>query len=255
MSTNAIVQQHHYKEASENYHSAFFYSGEYESWQLDVIMKHLDISRNDRLLDLGGGTGRFASLIYDKGGLKYPVTCVDPSDHMLQQTEKFEGVDAICADALNFSQNQDQILYDRILMKEVVHHLSEGDLKATFSALQNKLKRDGKLIVCTRPHEVEYPFFKEAHEVWRKNQSPKELYVSLLEESGYNVSTVSVLEYPASLNIDWWINMIKNRFWSTFSEFDDNNLEKGINEIREKFGKSNFVNFSEKLVLIVAQKI
>ena len=74
MSTDAIVQQHHYKEASENYHSAFFYSGEYESWQLDVIMRHLDISVNDRLLDLGGGTGRFASLIYVKGGLKTPVT-------------------------------------------------------------------------------------------------------------------------------------------------------------------------------------
>ena len=45
-----------------------------------------------------------------------------------------------------------------------------------------------------------------------------------------------------------------NRFWSTFSEFEDDEIEKGINEINEKFGQSSFVNFSEKYVLIVAQK-
>ena len=136
MSTDAHIQQHHYKEASENYHSAFFYSGEYESWQLDVIIEHIDISENDRLLDLGGGTGRFASLIYNKVGLKFPVTCVDPSDDMLQQTKKLIGINAVCSDALNFSVIDNGITYDRILMKEVVHHLSEEDLKITFSALK-----------------------------------------------------------------------------------------------------------------------
>ena len=90
MSTDSQTQQHHYEKASKNYHTAFFHSGDYESWQLEIIMKHLDISENDMLLDLGGGTGRFASLVYEKGGLKYPVTCVDPSQDMLQQTKKFE---------------------------------------------------------------------------------------------------------------------------------------------------------------------
>ena len=57
------------------------------------------------------------------------------------------------------------------------------------------------------------------------------------------MSSVSVHNYPATLNIDWWINMIRNRFWSTFSEFDDEELGKGIDEIIEKFGKSGFVTF------------
>lgn len=254
MSTDSQIQQHHYKNASKNYHSAFFHSGDYESWQLEVIMKHLDISENDRLLDLGGGTGRFASLIYNRIGLKYPVTCVDPSQDMLQQTKKFEGVVAICSDALEFSLSKDDIVYDRILMKEVVHHLGEEDLKTTFRALLNKLVMDGKLVICTRPQDVEYPFFQEAHAVWRKNQPPKEYFIMLLQQSGFSVSSVSVHEYPVSLAMNLWITMIRNRFWSTFSEFDDDNIEKGITEIQEKFGQSGFVNFSEKYVLIVAQK-
>ena len=173
---------------------------------------------------------------------------------MLHQATKFKGVNPICSDALNFSLTEDNNMYDRILLKEVVHHLSENDLKTTFSALRNKLTNDGKLIICTRPHRVEYPFFQKAHAVWRKNQPAKEHYVSLIEQSGFNVSSVTVVEYPASLNIDWWIDMIKNRFWSTFSEFNDEQLETGIAEIREKYGKSGSVSFSEKLVMIVAQK-
>ena len=39
---------------------------------------------------------------------------------MLQQTNKFEGVVAICSDALEYSQLKNDIVYDRILMKEVV---------------------------------------------------------------------------------------------------------------------------------------
>ena len=253
MSTGALIQ-HHYKEVSVNYHSAFFYSGEYESWQIDIILKHLDLSKNDRLADIGGGTGRIASLIYEKGGLRYPVTCVDPSADMLQWAYSLKGVDTICSDAVNFCLEKNDILYDRILMKEVVHHLTEKELKTTFSALQNKLSKDGNLVICTRPHEVEYPFFQEAYAVMRNNPRSKEYYVSLLEQSGFVVSSISVHDYPASLNIDWWITMIRNRFWSMFSKFDDEQLEEGINEIVEQFGKSGFVTFLDKITLIVSHK-
>ena len=253
MSTDEFIQLH-YKKISEKYHSAFFYSGEYESWQINLILKHLDLSENHRLADIGGGTGRFASLIYEKGGLKYPVTCVDPSADMLQRACKLKGVHTICSDAVEFCLGKDDIIYDRILMKEVVHHLTEKELKNTFSALQNKISKNGYLVICTRPHDVEYPFFQEAHAVMQKKVRSKEYYVSLLEKSGFVVSSISVHDYPASLNINWWTTMIRNRFWSIFSRFDDDQLEQGIDEINGKFGKSGFVTFLDKLAVIVVHK-
>ena len=110
-----------------------------------------------------------------------------------------------------------------------------------------------KVVIITRPHEVEYPFFEAAHAVWRRNQPRKEYYISLLEEIGFRVS-VTVFDYPAKLNITWWTNMVRNRFWSTFSEFNDKEILSGINEIKEKYGNSGFVDFTEKIVLIVAEK-
>ena len=254
MSTDPVIRQHHYKEASDNYYTAFFYTGEYESWQLGIVLKALDLSESDRLADIGGGTGRFASLIYEKAKLRQPVTCVDPSSDMLSQAKEFEGVEAICCSGVKFALKNDGSTYDRVLLKEVVHHLTEKDLETLFSCLLHKLSRRGKIVICTRPHEVEYPFFQAAHDVWKRNQSPKEYYVSLLEKTEFRVTSVSVFEYPASVKINWWTDMIKNRFWSTFSEFSDKELLAGINEIYKQYGSSDSVNFLEKYVLIVAEK-
>ena len=255
MSKDVENSQDHYKDASDIYHSAFFYTGDYESWQLDILLKALNLKESDKLADIGGGTGRFASLLYKHARLNNPVMCVDPSPDMLSQAQQLQGVNTLCCNALEFSQLKDDICYDRILMKEVVHHLSEQDLRATLSSLVQKLSEKGKLAICTRPHVVEYPFFEAAHEVWKRNQPPKEHYVSLLEQSGYRIISVDVFPYPAKLNVSWWIDMVQQRFWSTFSEFNDEDLALGVKEIRRNFEKSETVEFVEKLVIIVAEKM
>jgi hypothetical protein len=40
--------------------------------------------------------------------------------------------------------------------------------------------------------------------------------------------TVEVAEYPATLEREWWLEMVNNRFWSTFSQFSDAELAAGI---------------------------
>ena len=143
MSTDLLVKQNHYKEASNIYDTGFFNTGEYEAWQLDIVLKTLDLNETDRLADIGGGTGRFASLIYKTARLKYPVTCVDPSPNMLSQAKDLQGVNTVCCGAVEFASRNDDITFDRILMKAMVHHLSEDELKATFSSLINKLSKQG----------------------------------------------------------------------------------------------------------------
>jgi hypothetical protein len=40
--------------------------------------------------------------------------------------------------------------------------------------------------------------------------------------------TCEVAEYPATLEREWWLEMVDNRFWSTFSQFSDAELAAGI---------------------------
>lgn len=244
----------HYKGVSDNYHKAFFYTGAYEEWQLDVLLKKMDLKKTDLVADVGGGTGRFASLIHKSVKLENSIVCVDPSADMLEMSDKMVGVDSVRCNAREFASRKEEKIYDCILFKEVVHHLSEEDLKIVFSCLHKKLSDTGKILICTRPQIVNYPFFKAAHEVWKKNQPSKEYYVGLLEAAGYKISSVTVPHYWASMDMSWWISMVRNRFWSTFSAFSDTELELGIREIIEQFGEMGNIRFQERLVLIVAVK-
>ena len=43
-----------------------------------------------------------------------------------------------------------------------------------------------------------------------------------------------------------------NRFWSTFSHFDDEELAKGIRELEEKHAGKETLEFNDNLVFITA---
>ena len=59
-----------------------------------------------------------------------------------------------------------------------------------------------------------------------REQPPKEHFVELLQRRGVGFEHVSceVLEFPATLDREWWLDMVGKRFWSTFAHFSDEEL-------------------------------
>ena len=246
------------KDVAGKYMTAFFYTGEYEEWQKGHIARLLELAPSSRLVDIGGGTGRFAQLLREAGGLEQEALCVDPSAGMLEEASKIPGITTECAGGLEFAQKAGET-YDRALIKEVVHHLPDDDLREMFRGIYAQLSVGGVCVTCTRPHVVQYPFFDAALEVWKRQQPPMEHYVSIMEEAGFQVSC-EVCDYPATLGTEWWLEMVGNRFWSTFSHFSDEELAAGIAEIKEKHGTTasgepaETISFTEQMVFITASK-
>ena len=78
-------------------------------------------------MDLGGGTGNFWE--------EYPpdhrrVLCVDSSREMLMKAVEQRRVEPMLADAAGFATlPPSQIVYDRVLLKELVHHLPPEQIR------------------------------------------------------------------------------------------------------------------------------
>jgi hypothetical protein len=149
--------------------------------------------------------------------------------------------------------------YDCVLLKEVIHHIDPTERVAIFTGLKNGFfvsssppssssiissRNNSKLtspslLTITRPkHDINYPLWPQACDIWSTNQPCTQQIVSDLQLAGYNNVTVQIYTYPCTVQLGQWLRMIKNRFWSTFATFTNEELYLGceyiVNEAQSK---------------------
>ena len=252
----AMVRSLHYESVAKMYSSAFFYEqgGAYETWQLAQTSARLRAAPHHALVDLGGGQGRFAQLLHARCALRADVLCVDPSEAMLREAEGRPGVRVRRQDAAGFAARADEA-YDRVLLKEIVHHLGATERRAMYADLHARLPPGGLVVTATRPHEPPYPFFEAASDVWRANQPEQQVLAEEQESAGFRVAC-DTATFPVAIELERWKKMVSDRFWSTFADFTPEELAAGVDEIEESYGggEGGEVTFDEQLVFIVAEK-
>jgi SAM-dependent methyltransferase len=252
------------------YEKAFFYeAGKYHDWMIDQLLASLKLDHHHgsatRFVDIGGGTGHIAVSLTERAGLDPRcITVVEPSESMASQAiaRKLhtEVVDAFSW-ALSSSHhnnttesNDDELsYYDRMLLKEMIHLVSADKRRSMWHALFKKLSPGGVVCIVTRPKDnIDYPFFEAAHEVWRNQCSPISELVEDLTNAGFTNIDVKLHAYPCRIEVDRWLGMIRNKFWSTFESFDDKSLELGCTEIRERFKEQAVIEFEDRIHFVTA---
>lgn len=260
----------HYQGVRRVYETALFYSaGPYNNWLCSAVLGALNLRPGHSLADVGGGSGMFASLLKEcaRSGT---LAVIEPSAEMLEGAEQYPGVNhAVCADAGAWAAGDSSAgaatgggpppstRFDRILLKEVVHHL--GDAASRQRVLRDlreqRLSAGGMLAIVTRPQrDIDYPFFPAAREVWAANQPDERSLVDELQASGYTDVRVERVHYPCELPIERWCKLVQGRFWSTFNSFDDAELAAGCDYIRATLvgSGSSVASFEDRLLLITA---
>jgi len=269
LSSNAVAElkakSYHYQNVSNSYHEAYFYAknSDYERWQLDVVANCFSPLHRQRLsqlqvVDIGGGTGRFAGLIRSRLSLNRPVICVDMSADMLKEAEQEDGVIPHLADAVSYAKSMHPESVDFALNKELIHHLKMSEEVTEFyKGLYKGLRYGGKSVTITRPQKnISYPFFEEARQVWIKNAHASVDIEKIMIDCRFSNVKLETKEYPVTMSLNQWTNMVKGRMWSTFSHFSDDDLHAGVKEIESRFNSdSGLVTFHERLNIIQGEKL
>jgi non-heme Fe2+,alpha-ketoglutarate-dependent halogenase len=234
--------------------SAFFYeSGPYQEWLLAQVAQRMELHCSGlRVADVGGGTGNFSALLAAHAGLVAPVLCVDNSPDMLAVAASRPGVTPVCLDALAFSQSEGRA-YDRALLKEIVHHLPAADVAPMYSGLASQLTPGGVCCTVTRPQEVDYPLFGAAAEVWKAKQPAVEALAAAMRAAGFQDVRVESATYHATMPKHRWFAMVRARFWSTFSAFTDEELERGVGELEARYTGMEEVAFNDRLLFLIGR--
>ena len=106
---------------------------------LNEWLIHLDPTSDGKMLDIGGGTGRVASVLQSHLS---EVVVLDISSGMLVQARK-KGLSALqgYSEALCFADNS----FERIIMVDAFHHIVDG--RKTLAEMWRVLKPGGKIVI------------------------------------------------------------------------------------------------------------
>jgi cyclopropane fatty-acyl-phospholipid synthase-like methyltransferase len=271
MSTRSHYEHH----TADTYESAFFYeAGDYSESLSRLVRQRLQLEEATplfprTLLDIGGGTGNFSKMLVANVDAAQCIV-VDPFLEKGMQSNNdgkvmFEKVPAeIFMDKAAADQEWRRKGFHQVLMKEVFHHFKSEDrpriLRGMYEGLlsieNGKERSTPSLLIITRPQtDIDYPLWDEARDVWAKNQPSLQEIVDNLESAGF--VEVSHTRYPCVINLERWQSMVKSRFWSTFAEFTDEELnaacESMVEREKDKI-KGDKIHFEDRLLFVSARK-
>ena len=173
-----MSKEAHYAGVRKTYDTAIFYAaGPYTKWQAAEVLAELKLDSSEpmRLADVGGGTGTF-SVLLKRCARSLHLTLVEPSAAMAAGAESEPLIDNVVhshAHAWAVGETGGGERYDRLLLKEMMHHLGDSAKREEIfrALLEERLAPGGRLLVICRPkHGVEYPFWPAALDAWSASQ-------------------------------------------------------------------------------------
>jgi trans-aconitate methyltransferase len=239
-------------------HSFVYHYGE-------SLIKLLDPKENQRILDLGCGSGQLTFKINE---LANEVIGIDKSAEMITDAKsKFPNIEFKVADASNFRFNKK---FDSIFSNATLHWVKNH--KNSIKCMYENLNTDGKIVlefggkgnVQTIVNELRNSLRSKGY----SEQSKLDLwyfpsigeYTTELETAGFRVLFAEHYDRPTELadkssGIKDWISMFAVSF---FKGVNENHIEEIKNEVQEKTKEKCLINgkwFADyKRIRIVAIK-
>lgn len=239
----------HYTSLSKTYDDYLYYSADFVRCLSRKMVELLRLREDDAFVDLGGGTGMYTRDILEQVRLRRPALVVDPFEEMLAVAGRHPRVRCVTADALSFSERPGT--YDKILMKEVVHHVDDKD--RLFRNLFERLSPGGILLLVHVPLDIDYPLFAEAlRRAAHWHTKPEDL-VARLGRAGFSV-TRDAVDYRHAIPKAKYFEMVRGRYMSLLSSFDDDEIETGLEEMAETYADEEVLRFTDHFDYLAAEK-
>lgn len=185
---------------------------------------------------------------------------MDPSQSMLdvfkKESDSNPNIEAICMDAVTFSQSTQYSPYDRIFMKGTVHLLTRKERLTAFEGFYKQLAlNNGKLLIIRSFNMAQTVPFDERTKSFFEQSISLGTLLDELKQTGFKQIQHETFRFefpPDSVKAEDWIYIIENRLWSMFSEenIDEQQMKDLIDHIKRQYeSPNNFQTILDQMII------
>ena len=218
----------------------------------NFIHKLVQLSADDQIIDVAGGTAQISLMVKDDLGMTRPVVCIDPSEEMLDVARR-NGALAIQSTAEEFFAAKPEFPLRVIFMNGCVHHFEKPEF--IFSQMASYMPEGGVCVVCKYPPNTTLPFFKAAKDAYSKAGDRLEDVHKLIDFKSMGLECRKVLGVErGEVDKALWYESLRKRLASFLAAFSDRELEEGIEELEEEFKDQTRIKLDITIKALVLTK-
>ncbi|SNQ48810.1 Methyltransferase family protein [Frankia canadensis] len=247
----------HYERLAGTYDLNWTYSDAFVEWMAGEIVDSLSLTADDRIADVGCGTGLYTRRVLRLVRPRTPVLCVDPSAAMLKQLSADSGLRPIRASAEEIAGVGGTTVppvippgsLDALVIKEAIHHVALADRPRTIAGLARTLDSFGRLLIVMLPTRIEYPLFAAAMARFEELQPDPADIADQMRAAGLSVQ-VTYREFALRIPKSRYLEMVGSRYMSLLSMFDDAEIAAGVAEIDAAHAES-VLSFHDRFAFVL----
>ena len=211
------------------------------------LLKQIKLNRNSRILDIGCGRGKILDDLSNKLKLLNKPIGLDIENHK----DKSKKIIFKKIDALSYV-SKTTITFDLILIKQTIHLMKKKQAIKLLSICKKKLNPNGKIIILSLdPNKNEIPTFQLMNKKLNISlKKDEKLFNFILKNQ--NKFVIKKFTFDVKISKKKYLHMIKKRYISTLLNFNDKQLENGLNEIKKDYGK--VLKFKDRLITFIIKK-
>ena len=211
------------------------------------LLKQIKLNKNSRILDICCGRGKILDDLSNKLKLLNKPIGLDIENHK----DKSKKIIFKKIDALSYV-SKTTITFDLILIKQTIHLLKKKQAIKLLSICKNKLNPNGKIIILSLdPNKNEIPTFQLMNKKLNISLKKDEKLFNLIFKN-QNKFVIKKFTFDVKISKKKYLHMIKKRYISTLLNFNDKQLENGLNEIKKDYGK--VLKFKDRLITFIIKK-
>ena len=205
-------------------------SKEYINQFNKFLDKNVKFNKKTKILDIGCGRANIISSLQKRYKFKEKPVGLDITKNKgIKKNIIFKK-----KDGFNYLKSNNE-KYDLILLKQTIHFFSPSKLKALINIAKKRLERGGKILIFSlKTTNNKIPCFKKMKQKLDISLKRDDKLFKIIKKK-FRRTNESYFNFKVSISKQKYLRMVKLRYISCLLNLNNNEILKGISELKTKY--------------------